>query len=127
LYNIFIHVSLLLSATVKTKPKANRSGSLGGSQEQPDILETVEIGQTGTAKKSVPAGTGNVPGGDNSTSEVLNKKAIQIVQRVRDKLTGKDFPTDEPIDVSTQVELLIKQATSHENLCQCYIGWCPFW
>ncbi|XP_076085586.1 serine/threonine-protein kinase mTOR-like [Mytilus galloprovincialis] len=117
----------LMDTTTKTKPKANRSGSYSGSQEQADILETVDIGQAGTAKKSVPVATGNAPGGDNSTSEVLNKKAVQIVQRVRDKLTGKDFPTEESIDVSTQVELLIKQATSHVNLCQCYIGWCPFW
>lgn len=38
-------------------------------------------------------------------------------------LTGRDFSHDETLDVPTQVELLIKQATSHENLCQCYIGW----
>ena len=31
------------------------------------------------------------------------------------------------INVERQVQLLIEQATSHENLCQCYIGWCPFW
>lgn len=37
--------------------------------------------------------------------------------------TGRDFSHDETLDVPTQVELLIKQATSHENLCQCYIGW----
>ena len=24
-------------------------------------------------------------------------------------------------------ELLIEQATSHQNLCQCFVGWCPFW
>ena len=37
--------------------------------------------------------------------------------------SGRDFATDESIDVPTQVDQLIKQATSHENLCQCYIGW----
>ncbi|KAF6257914.1 hypothetical protein COO60DRAFT_1271051, partial [Scenedesmus sp. NREL 46B-D3] len=25
-----------------------------------------------------------------------------------------------------QVQRLIAQAISHENLCQSYIGWCPF-
>merc|ERR1712098_803836 len=59
--------------------------------------------------------------------EALNKKALDIVQRVRDKLTGKDFNTEDSLEVCEQVELLINQATSHENLCQCYIGWCPFW
>ena len=29
--------------------------------------------------------------------------------------------------VQMQVMRLIQQATSHENLCQAYIGWCPFW
>ncbi|PKU36400.1 serine threonine-protein kinase mtor- hypothetical protein [Limosa lapponica baueri] len=42
-------------------------------------------------------------------------------------MDSRDFSHDETLDVPTQVELLIKQATSHENLCQCYIGWCPFW
>ena len=76
--------------------------------------------------------------------EALNKKALDIVQRVRDKLTGRDFNKEvgtvsgmsrllkqfllqESLKVAEQVDLLIVQATSHENLCQCYIGWCPFW
>ena len=62
-----------------------------------------------------------------SQPEALNEKAVKIVQRVRDKLTGRDFSKEESVDVKTQVDLLIQQATSHENLCQCYIGWCPFW
>lgn len=64
---------------------------------------------------------------DGGVSEALNKKAVAIVHRVRDKLTGRDFCTEDSLDVHRQVELLIAQATSHENLCQCYIGWCPFW
>ncbi|XP_041981966.1 serine/threonine-protein kinase mTOR [Aricia agestis] len=58
----------------------------------------------------------------------LNKRALAIVNRVRDKLTGRDFPhMEEALTVRRQVELLIQQATSNENLCQCYVGWCPFW
>lgn len=58
----------------------------------------------------------------------LNKRALAIVNRVRDKLTGRDFPQiDEIVTVQKQVDLLIQQATSNENLCQCYVGWCPFW
>ena len=40
---------------------------------------------------------------------------------------GNDFPHEKMINIDRQVQLLIEQATSHENLCQCYIGWCPFW
>ena len=32
--------------------------------------------------------------GDSVEPEALNKKALDIVQRVRDKLTGKDFNTE---------------------------------
>ena len=61
-------------------------------------------------------------------SEGLNSKAVAVITRVRDKLTGRDFDTQtKPLGVLPQVDRLIKQATSHENLCQCYIGWCPFW
>jgi FKBP12-rapamycin complex-associated protein len=58
-------------------------------------------------------------------SEETNRKAIMVLNRVRDKLTGTDF--NGQIDEHTQVDYLIKQATSSENLCQCFIGWCAWW
>lgn len=61
------------------------------------------------------------------SSGLLNQKAITVTARVRDKLTGKDFGNETPLDARTQVNRLILQATSHDNLSQCYIGWCPFW
>ncbi|KPI99852.1 Target of rapamycin [Papilio xuthus] len=58
----------------------------------------------------------------------LNKRALSILNRIRDKLTGRDFPQIEAVvSVPKQVDMLIKIATNNENLCQCYIGWCPFW
>lgn len=66
-------------------------------------------------------------GGVHNPTEVTNKKARLIVDRVKQKLTGNDFNTQDEISVQRQVDLLIQQATNNENLCQCYIGWCPFW
>lgn len=63
----------------------------------------------------------------HNPTEVTNMKARLIVDRVKQKLTGNDFNTTEEISVQRQVDLLIQQATNNENLCQCYIGWCPFW
>ena len=57
----------------------------------------------------------------------VNEKALVIKSRIKDKLTGCDFSCKSGLIVEDQVQLLINQATSHENLCQCYIGWCPFW
>ena len=56
----------------------------------------------------------------------LNKKALAVIEKISSKLDGKDFG-DGTLSVPQQVEKLIRQATSHVNLCQCYIGWCPFW
>ncbi|GLD98608.1 hypothetical protein PINS_up007325 [Pythium insidiosum] len=58
----------------------------------------------------------------------LNEKALSVVDRVKKKLAGRDFDNGERVlTVDEQVDRLIMQATSHENLCQLYYGWCPFW
>jgi FKBP12-rapamycin complex-associated protein len=59
--------------------------------------------------------------------ESVNEKALKVIRRVQDKLSGTDFcdmdDTNEPLDVPDQVQRLIVQATSTENLCQLFIGW----
>ncbi|KAJ5072006.1 serine/threonine-protein kinase mtor [Anaeramoeba ignava] len=60
-------------------------------------------------------------------TEVLNEKALEVLKRVSNKLSGRDFEPNETLDTSEQIKRLIDQATSYENLSQCYIGWCPFW
>ena len=67
------------------------------------------------------------PEGEDAPKEALNEKALAVIDRVQDKLTGRDFNNKYPYDVPQQVDLLIQQATSNERLCQCFIGWCPFW
>ena len=62
-----------------------------------------------------------------AAAEALNERAMAVMERMSDKLRGTDFGAAEPDDVATQVQRLIDQATSSENLCQAYIGWCPFW
>ncbi|CAG8528851.1 8861_t:CDS:10, partial [Acaulospora morrowiae] len=51
-----------------------------------------------------------------------NRRARDIINRISNKLTGKDFNPNQELDVPSQVERLIQQARSVENLCQCYIG-----
>mgnify|MGYP002380452086 FL=1 len=57
----------------------------------------------------------------------LNAKALEVIERVTAKLRGRDFAPDEVLTVPEQVQRLIAQATSHENLCRLFPGWCPFW
>ncbi|XP_009627459.1 serine/threonine-protein kinase TOR isoform X2 [Nicotiana tomentosiformis] len=85
-------------------------------------------------------------------NEVLNERAVAVMARMSNKLTGRDFTAastsasslqhaldhstlisgetreaDHGLSVKLQVQKLIQQASSHENLCQNYVGWCPFW
>ncbi|XP_034226738.1 serine/threonine-protein kinase TOR isoform X3 [Prunus dulcis] len=91
--------------------------------------------------------------GDANANEVLNERAVVVMARMSNKLTGRDFSAcssvasssiqhvvdhstlisgdsrevDHGLSFKLQVQKLIIQATSHENLCQNYVGWCPFW
>ncbi|XP_078741425.1 serine/threonine-protein kinase mTOR-like [Lampetra fluviatilis] len=127
-YDPLLNWRLMDTTTKPTKRSHGRDGSFSSSQGGSDVMDSMEVASSqsklgSTGPDSLPSflGQGFVQ------HEALNKKAITIINRVRDKLTGRDFSHDETLDVPTQVQLLIKQATSHENLCQCYIGWCPFW
>ena len=57
----------------------------------------------------------------------MKEKAVGIMRRVLEKLTGKDFGNSKELSVHDQVDRLIREATSHENLSQSYQGWCPYW
>jgi FKBP12-rapamycin complex-associated protein len=64
---------------------------------------------------------------EEAPMEVQNQRALVVLERVKQKLTGLDFKPDQELNVNEQVEKLIQQAVSLENLCQHYIGWCSFW
>lgn len=65
------------------------------------------------------------PGQD--PAEIQNERAVQVLNRVKEKLTGRDFKPDEELSYINQVDKLLIEATKLENLCQHYIGWCSFW
>ncbi|ROV89439.1 hypothetical protein VMCG_10211 [Cytospora schulzeri] len=60
-------------------------------------------------------------------TEIQNARAVEVLDRVSQKLNGRDFKAGEELDIVTQVDKLIVEATKLENLCQHYIGWCSFW
>lgn len=58
-------------------------------------------------------------------------RALEVIHRIQAKLTGRDFTVDEngedELNVEQQVDKLILEATSMENMCQLFLGWCAFW
>ncbi|GAW01271.1 atypical PIKK FRAP protein kinase [Lentinula edodes] len=70
---------------------------------------------------------GSTLAGEQVVREVRNDRAVAVYERVQKKLTGRDFNPEESLSVKSQVDKLINQATSLENLCQLFSGWCAFW
>jgi FKBP12-rapamycin complex-associated protein len=66
-------------------------------------------------------------GPDVDMAETQNERAVQVLNRVKEKLTGHDFKPEEELTYTLQVDKLLIEATKLENLCQHYIGWCSFW
>ena len=77
---------------------------------------------------SVTSGASAVMARRAERQDQLNEKALAVMARVQDKLSGCDFKDHSgPLAVADQVDRLIAQSTDVQNLCQSFVGWCPFW
>lgn len=93
------------------------------SNKENDIDAVLESNpQNFLGSTSVPVFADNLKIGDNRDS-----RAIFVIRRIAEKLNGNDFRRPKKLGIADQVDKLIMQATDSENLCQHYIGWCPFW
>ena len=59
--------------------------------------------------------------------DVRNQRALEVVRRIQNKLNGRDFNPNVSLAVPAQIERLVQDATSKENLCVAFVGWCAFW
>lgn len=111
-----------LAANLST---SSRIQSLTGSNIDPTMRSRTDRSVRQRELLSIIDGEGA------NNEEALNGKALNVIRRVQDKLSGTDFnrgsDAADPSDVPEQVQRLIVQATSSENLCQLFIGWCAFW
>ncbi|KPV75332.1 uncharacterized protein RHOBADRAFT_53323, partial [Rhodotorula graminis WP1] len=55
---------------------------------------------------------------DDGAVGEINTRAVQVIERVQQKLTGRDFKPTQSLAVDAQVDRLIEQATSLANLSQ---------
>ena len=107
-------------------PSARRQSLMGELDAAQTSTRSTGGGSYRARARSSAASAEMTNGGDENR-EIHNARAVQVLARVREKLTGRDFRPDRELDVEEQVAKLIGQATSVENLCQHYIGWCSFW
>ena len=117
------------AAALEKVPERTTSTTGGGTKVPSDPNEVPSLPRREARERELLNAYGQL--GD--ANEVLNERAVAVMKRMSDKLTGRDFlqeglPNSGDSDsVQSQVQRLIMQATAHDNLCQSYIGWCPFW
>ena len=106
------------AATINRSPQAGQQQQSQQQHYQPNLSTVNEednepentVGGAITQQQNVQQ--------DPSRQQGKKSKAEEIMLHVRKKLTGNDCHEEQSVDIPTQVEVLIRQATSHENLCQ---------
>ncbi|KAG0356937.1 phosphatidylinositol kinase- protein kinase tor1 [Podila minutissima] len=107
---------------------ATNGVAIGGQTAKALVAESFPKDQARSLRRPLPSEQELVNENvDDIQPEQLNQRAVTVLNRITNKLTGRDFNPDQTLDVHSQVEKLIRQATSTENLCQCWVGYCAFW
>lgn len=88
------------------------------------LVTDIDEQRTADTLEHEHAASGEIRGAEG---EARNQRALEVVRRIQNKLTGRDFNPNVALDVPDQVHRLIQDATSIENLCVAFIGWCAFW
>ncbi|KAF5727229.1 hypothetical protein HS088_TW22G00918 [Tripterygium wilfordii] len=55
-----------------------------------------------------------------------NAYAMSVLRQVETKLDGRDIAENREVSIAEQVDYLLKQAMSIDNLCNMYEGWTPW-
>nr|XP_019702664.1 serine/threonine-protein kinase SMG1 isoform X2 [Elaeis guineensis] len=65
----------------------------------------------------------------DSASRIIRGKnayALSVLRQVELKIDGRDVEDIRSLEISEQVDFLVKQATNIDNLCNMYEGWTPW-
>ncbi|KAJ7879902.1 phosphatidylinositol 3-kinase TOR1 [Mycena olivaceomarginata] len=111
----FIYDPLMNWRLTQRSPDMRRTDS--DPKHMADLARVAAYPQGPTRKlKADESHIFNEAGVNPVAQEVRNSKALAVYNRVHNKLTGRDFDPNETLQVNVQVEKLILQATSIENL-----------
>ncbi len=119
-----ISKSLVVHPEQSVEPRSVRSNI---QSELGDGMDVTREGSIDSESNMSLAATGKVGKRKAPPPGAFEERSLKIVSRVQDKLSGKDFGNTEPFTVEEQVDRLISEATSTENLSQLFSGWCSFW
>lgn len=100
------------------------------SPKRPQVTGPSSVMDRSSLRRSISGGNAELVNESEPFQENLNARALEVINRILSKLTGRDFAKSddaEDLNIEQQVDRLIHEATSVENLSQLFIGWCPLW
>ena len=100
------------------------SGAVGRASK-PDSVAASRLDHR-SARESLRVRALGAADGAELPNGALKERALAVMARVQAKLGGEDFGVGR-LPVAEQVDRLILQSTDVQNLCQSFVGWCPFW
>jgi phosphatidylinositol kinase/protein kinase (PI-3 family) len=125
-----------LAQSLSHSPSMRAAGSVyRPSLRQMSLAQRNSLASVGREQQPSSDGTRSDGLGGEDDGDAVSEKAVTVIRRVVDKLTGLDFTHSVAVntsaalalDVPNQVDRLISEAMANENLCRSFIGWCPFW
>ena len=84
-------------------------------------------GTTAGSEQSTSGAGAGATGGDAGGSHQGQDQDVEDGDSSSNNEGMSSTLLEEPMAIAEQVDKLIIEAQSHENLSQLYIGWCPFW
>ncbi|KAK4754896.1 hypothetical protein SAY87_008653 [Trapa incisa] len=105
---------------VQNAPSLPMNGDL-----KSDVKDGISSFRTGTEDFSDEAFSSNRQS-NGPVTRGKNAYAMSVLKRVEMKLDGRDISDTGQISIAEQVDYLLKQATSVDNLCNMYEGWTPW-
>ena len=115
-----IHTEILVNSDENTKNEELKKQTAQNHDEDDDGIATLT--QDGRLEKRLK----QLFAQNMKKTAIIDEKAYAAIERIKAKLSGKDFNEYETLTISGQIDKLVNQATSPENLCQAYLGWNPF-
>ena len=123
--------SMAAAFSASTRIASVTGGDANRAQASEGSLARSRVDRSVRQREILSLLEGAAEDGTLANDEALNEKALKVIRRVQNKLAGTDFlgPDEigDSLDVQDQVQKLIVEATSSENLSQLFIGWCAFW
>ncbi|KAI5390340.1 uncharacterized protein LOC127101599 isoform X2 [Lathyrus oleraceus] len=107
------------SSAVSHNPSTENLDKFDGKD---DLLSTNKA-KNGTEHRETPDADINT---STRIGRGKNAYALSVLRRVEMKIDGRDISDRREISIAEQVDYLLKQATSADNLCNMYEGWTPW-